>query len=202
MAYYKVNETSLKSIADAIREKDASTDGMIFPDEFCSKIRDFYAEYRSLIDRTITTFTSPVGCTKLGDCSLRNCKSLKEIYLLDGLTAISAYACMGCSDLNNIVFPETLDSIQSYSFANCTSLTSLNFPASLRTINNYGFQNCTGLTEVTFNGILSGSISANAFSGCTNLAIINVPWAEGVVANAPWGATNATVNYNYVANTD
>jgi hypothetical protein len=24
-----------------------------------------------------------------------------------------------------------------------------------------------------------------------------VPWAEGAVANAPWGATNATINYNY-----
>lgn len=24
-----------------------------------------------------------------------------------------------------------------------------------------------------------------------------VPWAEGAVTNAPWGATNATINYNY-----
>lgn len=39
-------------------------------------------------------------------------------------------------------------------------------------------------------------IVADAFEGCTNLTTINVPWAEGAVANAPWGATNATINYN------
>jgi hypothetical protein len=36
-----------------------------------------------------------------------------------------------------------------------------------------------------------------AFSGCANITTINVPWAEGAVENAPWGATNATINYNY-----
>lgn len=40
-------------------------------------------------------------------------------------------------------------------------------------------------------------IAADAFEGCTNLITINVPWVEGAVANAPWGATNATINYNY-----
>lgn len=43
------------------------------------------------------------------------------------------------------------------------------------------------------------TIANNTFSGCNNLKVINVPWAEGEVANAPWGATNATINYNYVA---
>ena len=38
-----------------------------------------------------------------------------------------------------------------------------------------------------------------AFIGCDNLTTINVPWSEGAVENAPWGATNATINYNYVA---
>ena len=38
---------------------------------------------------------------------------------------------------------------------------------------------------------------SSAFDGCTNLTDIKVPWAEGAVANAPWGATNATITYNY-----
>lgn len=41
------------------------------------------------------------------------------------------------------------------------------------------------------------SIDSGAFSGCTNLTSIKVPWAEGAVANAPWGATNAAITYNY-----
>ena len=38
----------------------------------------------------------------------------------------------------------------------------------------------------------------NAFIGCTNLTEINVPWSEGQVEGAPWGARKATINYNYV----
>lgn len=49
---------------------------------------------------------------------------------------------------------------------------------------------------MTFKGTPS-SINSNAFNSCINLLTINVPWAEGAVANAPWGATNATINYNY-----
>ena len=41
-------------------------------------------------------------------------------------------------------------------------------------------------------------IAENAFNYCTNLTTLNVPWASGAVAGAPWGATKATINYNYV----
>ena len=51
---------------------------------------------------------------------------------------------------------------------------------------------------LTFQGTPE-TISKTAFRYCDNLTTINVPWAEGAVANAPWGATNATINYNYVA---
>lgn len=39
--------------------------------------------------------------------------------------------------------------------------------------------------------------STATFRNCPNLKTINVPWAEGAVSGAPWGATNATINYNY-----
>ena len=35
------------------------------------------------------------------------------------------------------------------------------------------------------------------FYECEKLTTINVPWSEGEVAGAPWGATGATINYNY-----
>ena len=40
-------------------------------------------------------------------------------------------------------------------------------------------------------------IPEELFEECTNLTDIYVPWAEGTVNNAPWGATNATVHYNH-----
>ena len=53
-----------------------------------------------------------------------------------------------------------------------------------------------GLEEITFQSTPT-SIANNAFGACTNLKTINVPWANGAVANAPWGATIATINYDY-----
>ena len=52
------------------------------------------------------------------------------------------------------------------------------------------------VVDVTFpTGITT--IGGYAFANCTNLTTINVPWASGAVSGAPWGATNATINYNY-----
>ena len=52
------------------------------------------------------------------------------------------------------------------------------------------------MVSLTFEGTPE-NIGASAFAGCNNLTTINVPWAEGAVANAPWGATNATINYGH-----
>ena len=63
-------------------------------------------------------------------------------------------------------------------------------------VRDYAFISCTSLTSITFKGT-PNAIAANAFNGCTNLTDIKVPWAEGAVSGAPWGATNATIAYNY-----
>jgi hypothetical protein len=86
--------------------------------------------------------------------------------------------------------------IRNYAFEYCSSLTSMTIPDSVTSIGHYAFQICRNLTSVTFKGTPS-SISSNTFSDCSVLNTINVPWAEGSVSDAPWGATNATINYNY-----
>ena len=88
------------------------------------------------------------------------------------------------------------DAIRSYMFSDCSNLALTSLPSGLTSIGNNAFEKCTGLTSITFTGTPT-SIGNNAFSSCTNLTTINVPWANGAVANAPWGATNATINYGY-----
>ena len=63
-------------------------------------------------------------------------------------------------------------------------------------VRDYAFISCTSLAHVSFSEGLT-SIGWSAFNGCTNLIDIKVPWAEGAVSGAPWGATNATITYNY-----
>jgi hypothetical protein len=72
----------------------------------------------------------------------------------------------------------------------------MTIPATVTSIYTNAFNSCLGLAEVTFDGKPT-TMYSGIFEKCTNLLTINVPWAEGEVANAPWGATNATINYNY-----
>ena len=66
----------------------------------------------------------------------------------------------------------------------------------LTSIGDQAFVGCNKLTTVTLPSSIT-KISKSAFNECNNLKTINVPWASGAVANAPWGATNAIINYNY-----
>ena len=86
--------------------------------------------------------------------------------------------------------------IRDSAFYACENLALTSLPKGITSIGYYAFAHCTGLTSLTFLGTPT-SIASSAFQNCTNLTTIKVPWAEGAVANAPWGATNATINYNY-----
>lgn len=75
-------------------------------------------------------------------------------------------------------------------------LTELKVPASVETLDLLAFYQYNGdVKTITFEGTPQ-SIANNAFQNAA-FTTINVPWAEGAVADAPWGATNATINYNY-----
>ena len=131
------------------------------------------AEFKALIEGTATNISLPSDLSSIRTSAFYGCTSLALTSLPDGITIINEDAFYGCTSL---------------------ALTSL--PSKLARIRSYSFRGCTGLTRITFTKKPT-SIVNSAFTGCTNLTTINVPWAEGAVANAPWGATNATINYNY-----
>ena len=92
--------------------------------------------------------------------------------------------------------PSGLTSIGNYAFFRCPKLALTSLPSGITSIGDLAFYGCLGLASLTFEG-KPKKISSSAFNQCTNLTTINVPWAQGAVANAPWGAQNATINYNY-----
>lgn len=124
-----------------------------------------------------------------------NMDSLPEKF--HNITKIENYAFAGCTSLTNIIIPNSVTSIGAYAFDQCESLTSLIIPHRVRTLGYNAFMWCSSLSSVTFKGIPTDIGAFSLFTGCENLTTINVPWSEGAVAGAPWGATNATINYNY-----
>ena len=126
-----------------------------------------------LTNRTIEEFEVPKEVTVIGASAFNACSLLKTIKIHDGVTTIKSYA-----------------------FNACRSLVLKEIPAGVTTIETSAFVLCHSLTDITFKGTPT-SVDGAAFKSCANLKTINVPWAEGEVANAPWGATNATINYNY-----
>lgn len=93
--------------------------------------------------------------------------------------------------------PETTTEIGEYCFYGCTGITISEIPAGVTVINNSAFTGCTGITSLTFKGTPT-SIPGWVFGNNPNLKNIYVPWSEGAVANAPWGASYATIHYNSV----
>ena len=143
----------------------------------------------------ILTIPSDIGITEIAIYAFAH-SSYNKINLPEGVTEINNYAFYECSSMSTIVLPQSITKIGVYAFGMCRHLKSITFPQNLETIQSSAFTNCKFLTSVTFKGTPT-TIDSTVFVSCTNLTTINVPWAEGAVANAPWGATNATINYNY-----
>ena len=67
------------------------------------------------------------------------------------------------------------------------------------TLADYLVRDDSQLTTITLiaDSVDDITIDSNAFSYASALTTINVSWAANEVSGAPWGATNATINYNY-----
>lgn len=191
----------LIAIANAIRAKTGGTDQMTL-DQMATAISGISGGVEEpYIKETYDTngnLTSVelVGYSRIRDNAFYSCSNLTLTSLPSSVIAIGAYAFYNCSNLALTSLPNTVTTIKNRAFYNCYNLVLTSLPSSVTTIGSYAFQYCTGLVSLTFKGV-PNSVDSNVFSNCANLTTINVPWAEGAVANAPWGATNATINYNY-----
>lgn len=197
----------IKAIADAIRTKTGTTDTMTL-EEMPNKIINIpsgtsgdsgvkkpYIEETYDKDGNLIA-AKLVGYTKVRDKLFTDCSNLALTELPSGVTTIGNYAFYGCTNLALTELPSGIASIGEHAFQNCSNLALTELPSSIISINSLAFIYCTKLTSIRFLGTPT-SIDSSAFTGCTNLTTIKVPWSEGVVANAPWGATNATVTYDY-----
>ena len=149
---------------------------------------------KQIIEGTFTEIIWPSGITKINGNIFYNNENLTNVTLPNTLESIGVGVFMYCSNLKITTIPAGVRLVGGSAFANCVSIQTLDFLGG-PDIDMFAFDSCTGLTSVTFKGTPT-SISSHAFDRCTNLTNIYVPWAEGAVKGAPWGATNATIHYN------
>lgn len=147
-------------------------------------------------DKTLATINLPTSLVTISSYAFRGCATLAIDVLPANLVTVAMYAFQACAKVKIAALPSKLATVGKFAFHGCTGMTISEIPASVTTIDEDGFYGCTGITSLTFKGTPT-TIAGTAFGGCTNLTEIKVPWAEGAVANAPWGATNATITYDY-----
>ena len=148
-----------------------------------------------LIDRSITNIVFPDDMTEVLPRTFMQCVKLNFDSLPNEITVIGERAFALCTKLSLSTLPANLVEIQEYAFTQ-TDITITSIPASVQTIGVSAFRYCRKIESLVFEGTPT-SIDSTAFANTTALTEIFVPWAEGEVANAPWGATNATITYNY-----
>lgn len=155
MAYRKVDDTSLSSVADAIRSKGGTSETLVFPDGFVSAISAIQAgggdEFaRSIVNKTITSYSD------------------------DEITSIGAYAFNGCSKLQG-VNAQNVSTVGDYAFENCSALTGVNV-GNTTSVGAGAFRNCTSLTRLDLPNatILNGYLAYN----CSSLTELNMPSAS------------------------
>jgi hypothetical protein len=220
-----VDKESLVSVADAIREKGGTSESLTFPQGFVDgigaiesgggesdfigiKYSDFTGGYgnpkiadaRSL-DEIITSSNDKIVFNSLFKSPSPNSNggfqsSLEDVYLPSKVSRSLSFTFMNCANLTTIHGNLEEVEILASTFESCRKLTNIPYMPNLTEIGNGAFRECLALTEVKIYSNKVTKIAATAFSQCTALKDIYVPWAEGAVANAPWGAPNATIHYN------
>lgn len=155
--------------------------------------------FSGAFQNNLVSINIPDSVTDIENYVFSNCTSLQSINIPGSVIRLKNYVFENCASLQSVVIGEGVGGIGIDTFSNCSKLSSIVIPSSVRSVDSDAFYGCVSLESVVFKGTISSTaLNGNAFRNCTQSNLhIYVPWAEGDVENAPWGATNATIHYNY-----
>lgn len=168
---YTINDTTLTSIADAIRAKGGTT-AALTPSQMAEAIAAIQAGgggggdlAKAIIERSASEINTDVA-TIIGSYAFYSYASLVKVSF-PACNAIGSCAFLSCSRLTTINFP-VCTSIGASAFQYCSSLTSANFPA-CKFVGASAFYSCVSLAEANFP--VCSSVDGGAFYRCSSLAI-------------------------------
>lgn len=191
-----IKKETLDAIGDAIRNKTSKTE-LIPPEDMPTEIEGIAGEP---LDKFVEGGYAEVNlpnATKIKEGAFNADTTLTNVNM-PNVTEIGKHAFNACKNLVSVSMPK-VEIIGISAFMDCAKLAITEIPSGVTEIGSSAFSRCIGLTTITFKGTptkIASSPYAAIFQSCTNLTTINVPWAEGEVEGAPWGATSAQINYN------
>ena len=119
-----------------------------------------------------SSFVVPKSVTIIGPFAFCLQKSLRMIYLHDGITTICTAAFMACRSLTQIVIPKQVKNINCDTFDGCTSLCNVTIPDGAESIEHNAFRGCRSLSQITLPNSLK---TIYGFEGCSSLREIDIP---------------------------
>ena len=165
----------------------------------------------------ITKVTMPDSVKVVGTGVFMGCNNLVSVKLSNRIEVLSGDTFRNCSKITSVELPESLYNIRYSAFQNCNSLKEIVIPDKVHYITGSAFADCTNLESIQLPNELNSMEDGNTFSGCTNLKSITIPSSTeklnsftfhnssittinihkpmNSISGAPWGATNATVNW-------
>ena len=184
MATKLVQDSSLTSVANAIRVKAEISGTLEFPDEFVSAIQNISTGITPSGTKTITE-NGTYDVTNFasadvnvsggsGDHDAEDAlidRTISGVYENSRVTWIGSYAFNSCTDLTAVSFPNAT-SIYNYAFAYCPRLTTAIFPNATR-IYTSAFAWCSNLLALDFANVTS--VGSYAFAYCSALTTANFP---------------------------
>ena len=187
MAKYSIEDSTLTSIANAIRDKTGSTEP-ILTEDMAQGVVDAYdsgtAYYKnlmqSIIDRSVTEIREEDFVASrvytIGNYAFYGCGNLKKVVLPPQVQTTYSYAFQNCKELESVITNSMYNSY--YTYAGCENLRFVQYKQRLFTLYDAHFQNCSKLAYVS---ILSQKDSvpllgnANAFGGVPKYTKIVIP---------------------------
>lgn len=196
MSKVLVTESYLTDIGNAIRSKNGGST-RYKPSEMAAAINNIKTQdntaVNGIIDRTISGNYTNNEARSVGKNAFAFCSNLKTV-TMGNATDISTNAFYYCTGLISANFPN-VKTVYPSAF-NSSGLTSITFNKLVTLGSNrdyFGIFENTPMTSISIPSTIQ-TIGLYAFS-YSSVETITVNRRAGAISGAPWGATNATVNW-------
>lgn len=127
-----------------------------------------------LFPKTLRKVYLPDGVSEIGDQAFFNCSGLRDMFLPRSVKTIGVSAFENCSGLKSIHTSDNLLEIKDRAFAGCASLESFFMPEGIREIGAQSFLECYRLNKIRI-PISCQKIGQDAFGNCPNIIIQGHP---------------------------